>query len=159
MAAVIHGRCGGHGGWIKGLYLISLKFVVLQPQSKIHHVLVTSPRVRGNEIRDEILFFAGLFGVGIKQGFEAFVGTNAGFHHVPQRPVFCVLRGYFQIATHMMRDQFLHVLGGFHGQIVAQSRGDQHFFDPRNCPGASVQRYQRGLVGIQIFTNAGKDAR
>ena len=29
VAAVIHGRCGGHGGWIKGLYLISPKLVAL----------------------------------------------------------------------------------------------------------------------------------
>ncbi len=124
LAAVIHGSGGCHGGGVEGLDLVGTKFVALEPERQVDHVLIPGARMCGDEVGDQILFLAGLLGVGVKQGLEAIVGSDAGFHHVTKGPVLGMFRGYLQVSAHVVGDQFFYVFGGLHREVVAQPGSD-----------------------------------
>jgi hypothetical protein len=86
-AAVIHGRGNRHRRRQEGLHLIEAEVVALQPQRQIEHVLVGGARMRGDEVRDQVLLLAGLLRELLEHRLELLVGTHAGLHHVRQRPV------------------------------------------------------------------------
>jgi hypothetical protein len=59
-ARVVHRRGGGHRAGVEGLHLVGLEAVALEPEREVHHVLVAGARVRGDEVRDQVLLLAGL---------------------------------------------------------------------------------------------------
>ncbi|CSA98473.1 Uncharacterised protein [Vibrio cholerae] len=64
----------------------------------------------GNEVRDQILFFARFSAVFFKQLFKAIISTHAWFHHHAQWAFFRMLRSNLQIAADVVGHQFTHVL-------------------------------------------------
>src|SRR5688500_14691021 len=66
LAAVIHGGRGCHGAGQEGLHLVRAITILLQPQSELEHVRIRSPRVRRDEIRNEVLLLARLFRIAIE---------------------------------------------------------------------------------------------
>jgi hypothetical protein len=58
---VIHRRGNRHRRRQKRLHLIETKTVALEPQRQIEHVLVGRSGMRGDEVRDQVLFLARLF--------------------------------------------------------------------------------------------------
>jgi hypothetical protein len=57
---VVHRGGGGHRAGVEGLHLVGLEAVALEPERQVHHVLVAGARVRGDEVRDQVLLLAGL---------------------------------------------------------------------------------------------------
>ena len=78
---VVHRRGGGHGRWVKGLYLVSPKAAFLEPLSQMHHVFVAGTGMRGDEVRNQKLFFAGFQAVLFKQLLEDRKSTRLNSSH------------------------------------------------------------------------------
>ena len=89
---------------------------------------------------------------------EAVVAADARLHHLRQRPALGVLGRDLQVAADVVRDQFLHVLGRLHRQVVAQARADQDLLHAAQRARAAVQLDQRAVVGVQVRADAGVDA-
>lgn len=68
--AVVHGDGGCHRRGVERLHLVGVEAVFLQPQHKVEHVFVGCAGVGGDEIRDQVLFLACLFGVFLEELFE-----------------------------------------------------------------------------------------
>ena len=58
-----------------------------------------------------------------------------------------------------MGRELLHVLGRFHGEVVAHAGGDQHLLDALQRARAPVQADERRMIGVQVRTDARIDAR
>ena len=157
-SAVVHRRGGGHGAGVEGLDLVGPKTVFLEPDGQVHHVLVAGARMGGDEIRNQKLFFAHLGAVLVKQRLEFVVAADTGLHHLGQRPLLGVLGRDLEVAAHMVLHQFFDVLRAFDGQVVAQARTNQDFFDALERAAAPVHLDQGAVVGRQVLANAGVDA-
>ena len=118
---MVHGCGRGHGAGVKGLHLIGAETIFFQPDGQVHHVFVAGAGVGRDEIGDQVLLFARLGAVLVKQLLEAVVAANAGLHHFGQGARLGVLGGDFQIAAHMVGGQFADVFRGLNGQVVAQT--------------------------------------
>jgi hypothetical protein len=110
-AGVVHRGGRGHRAGVEGLHLVGLEAVALEPEREVHHVLVAGARVRGDEVRDQVLLLAGLGAERLEHLLEAVVAADARLHHLRQRPALGVLGRDLEIAAHVVRDQLLHVLG------------------------------------------------
>ena len=117
--AVVHGRGTGHWGGIKSLHLVSPEAIFLQPQRQSHHVFIAGTRMRCNEIGNQKLLLAGLQRILVKKALELVVGPDAGFHHQRQGRLLGVFGRNLQVAAHVVRHQFLHVLRALHCQVIA----------------------------------------
>ena len=159
LARVVHGRGGGHRRGIEGLHLVRTEAVALEPEGEVHHVLVRGTRMRGDEVRDQVLLLARLLGVLLEHLLEAVVAADAGLHHLVQRTALGVLGRDLQVAADMVGDQFLDVLGRFHSQVVSQPRGDQDLLHPRQCPRLAVELDQGRVIGVEVLADAGEHAR
>ncbi len=135
------------------MHLIQSEAVFLQPQRQVHHIFIFSTRMCGDEIRDQILLFTGLFRVSIKQFFEALIAAHTRFHHFRKRPFLSMLWCDFQITAHMVAGQLFDITRIFYCQIVANAGGDQDLFDPFQITGSTVQRDRRLMVGIHVRAN------
>ena len=118
---MIHGSGERHGRRIKRLNLIGSELILFQPEREIDHVVVRRSRVRRNKVGNEVLLFTRSFRILIKQLLEAIVSPNARFHHLIKRTVFGVLGRNFEVAAHVVRDEFLHVLGRLDGEVVSKT--------------------------------------
>ena len=152
---VVHRRGGGHGRWVKGLYLVGPKAVFFQPLCQVHHVFVAGTRVGSDKVRNQKLLFTGFQAVLFKQLFELVVAANTRLHHLRQRALLGVLRRDFQIAADVVRHQFFHIFRTLYRQVVAQARADQNLFHTLERPRAAVHFDQRIVVGIQVGANTG----
>ncbi len=136
---MIHRSRCGHGRWIEGLHLIGAKTVFLEPNGEVHHVNILRAGVGGDEVGDEVLFFAGLFAVFVEERFELVVCAHARLHHFGQRPALGVFGGDFEIAADVVRDEFFDVFGALDSEIVAHAGADQNFLDARKRAAFAVE--------------------
>ena len=73
------------------MYLICAELVALKPQCEVDHVIVSGAWVRGDKVRDQILFFTGGLRVFVEQALEPIVSADTGFHHLIERAILRVL--------------------------------------------------------------------
>src|SRR3569833_3064083 len=142
----------------KGLHLIGAEAVAVQPQRELQHVFIDGAGVRRDEIRNQILFLAGLLRILVEQLLEFVVGAHARLHHLRQRPLLGVLGRDLQIAADMVLHGLLHVLGRADRVGVAQARGDQYLLDAGQGARAAVELDERRVIGVEIRANVGIDA-
>ncbi|MNV18346.1 hypothetical protein D3C71_1091680 [compost metagenome] len=112
-----------------------------------------------DEVRDQILLFPRLFGIGIKQLFETVVAAHARLHHLRQWAFFRVLRGNLQITADVVGRQLFNVARIFHGDVVTHAGGDQDFLDTLQVTRATVKVDRRLVVGVHVLTDIRIDAR
>ena len=158
LARVVHGRGGGHGRGVEGLHLVGAEAVALEPQGEVHHVFIGGAGVGGDEVRDEVLLLARFLRVLLEHLLEAVVAADAGLHHLVQRAALGVLRGDLEVAADVVGHQLLDVLGGLHGQVVAQAGGDEDLLHAGQCARLPVQLDERAVVGVEVLADAGEDA-
>ncbi|MPM72651.1 hypothetical protein SDC9_119627 [bioreactor metagenome] len=156
--AVIHRRRQRHRRRQEGLHLVETEVVLLQPQRQVDHVGVGRPRMRSDEVGNQVLLLARLARKTVEQLLEAVVAADAGLHHLRQRAFLGVLRGDLQVAADVVLDKFLDVLGRAHRQVIAQTGADQHLLDPLQAACATVERNQRRVVGAEVVADIGVDA-
>ena len=113
--------------------------------------------MRRDEIWNQKLLLAGLGRELVKQDLELVVGADAGLHHHGKRTLLGVLGGNLEVASDVMRHQFLHVLGALHRQVVAHAGADQDLLDALDRAAAPVQVDQGRVVGAQVLADAGVD--
>jgi hypothetical protein len=77
--------------------------------------------VSRDEVRDQILLLARLFGVLFEELLEAIVGADSRLHHFGEGRLGDVFGGDLQVATHMMSDELFYVLGRFDCEIITQT--------------------------------------
>ena len=143
---------------IEVLHLVETEAMFLQPQRQVHHILITSSRVGGDKVRDQILLFTCLLRIGIKQLFKAVVAAHARLHHLRQRPLFGMLRGDFQIATDVVGCQLFDIARIFNRDIIAYAGGNEDFLDTLQLTGAAIKIDRRLMVGIHVRANIRVDA-
>jgi hypothetical protein len=158
-AAVVHGGGERHRRRQEGLHLIEAEVVALQPEGEVEHVGVGGPRMRGDEVGNQVLLLAGFLRELLEHQPELLVGTHPRFHHVRQRSILGVFRGDLQVAADMVPHEFTDVLGVAHGKVVTQAGADQHLLHPGQRPRLAIELQQRRVVGVQILADAREDAR
>ncbi len=147
---VIHG--GGVGEWrrVEVLHLIQLEAVGLDPERHVHHVFIRGARVGRDEVGDQVLLLARLFGILVEQLLEAVVAAHARLHHLGERALLGVLRCDLQIAADVVLGQLLDVARIFHRYVVAHAGGDQNLLDPLHIPRLAIEVYGRAVVGVHV---------
>lgn len=118
---VIHGGGVGERRRVEVLHLIQLEAVGLDPERHVHHVFIRGARVGRDEVGDQVLLLARLFGILVEQLLEAVVAAHARLHHLGERPLLGVLWGNFQIAADVVLGQLLDVARIFHRYVVAHA--------------------------------------
>jgi hypothetical protein len=86
----------------KGLHLIEPEVVALEPERQIEHIQIGRSRMRGDEVRDQVLLLARLLREFVEHRLERVVARNRRLHHVRQRPGFGVLRRNLQVAANVV---------------------------------------------------------
>ncbi len=112
-----------------------------------------------DKVRDQVLLLARFLGELLEHLLEAVIAAYTGLHHLAERPFLGMLGCNLQIPPNMVRHQLLDVLRRLDRQVVAQARGDQDLLHPRQCTRLAVKLDQRGVVGIEVVTDARIDAR
>ena len=79
LARVVHRRRRGHRPRQKRLHLVGTVAVFLQPQRELEHVLVGRAGMRGDEVRDQVLLFAGRLREAVEELLELVVRADPGF--------------------------------------------------------------------------------
>ncbi|CSC09461.1 Uncharacterised protein [Vibrio cholerae] len=154
---VIHRGSITHWRWIEVLYLVTTVVVGFQPQREVNHVFIFSTRVSGDEVRDQILFFARFSAVFFKQLFKAIIRPHTRFHHHAQRAFFRMLRSNLQIAANVVGHQLTHVLRRFNRQVVTYTRSDHHFLNALHITRCTIQINSVFVVGIELMTDTRED--
>ncbi len=155
---VIHGGGVGQRRRVEVLHLIELEAVGLDPERHIHHIFVGRPRVGRDEVGDQILLLARLFGILVEQLLEAVVAAHARLHHLGERALFGMFRCDLQVTADVVLGQLLDVARIFHRDVVAHPGGDQYLLDPLHIPRLAVEVDGRGMVGVHVRADGGPDA-
>ena len=145
-AGMIHRRRQRHGRGQERLHLVGAVAVLLEPQREVHHVLIRRARMRRDEIRDQVIFLAGLFRGGVEHLLEAVVGADARLHHLVERAALGVLGRDLEIAADVMRDELLDVFGALHRDCRKRQDVKQH---PERLRPKLETADQRDAVGHQ----------
>ena len=156
---VIHGGGVSQRRRVEVLYLVETEAMLFQPQRQIHHIFITRTRVRGDEIRDQILFFTCLFRVGIEQLFKAVIAAHARLHHLRQRPFFGMFRGNLQITANVMGRQLFDIARIFHGDVITHAGSDEDLFNAFQITRAAIEVDRRFVVSVHMRTNIRVNAR
>ncbi len=159
LARMVHGRGAGHRRRVEGLHLVGAETVALEPQGQVHHVFVGGARMRGDEVRNQVLLFPGFLGVLLEHPLELVIAADARLHHLVERTFLGVFRGDLQVAADVVGHQFLHVFRRLDRQVVAQAGSDQDLLHARQRAGTAIELDQRRVVGIQVRADAGEHAR
>ncbi len=147
---VIHGGGVGERRRVEVLHLIELEVVGLDPERHVHHVFIRGTRMGGDEVGDQVLLLARLFGILVKQLLEAVVAAHARLHHLGERALFRVLGGNLEVAADVVLGQLLDVARIFHRYVVTHPGGDQDFLDPLHIPRLAIEVDGRGMVGVHV---------
>ena len=156
-ARVIHGGRRRHRAGIKRLDLVGTKSMAFEPHGQMHHVLITGSWMCRDKVRHQKLLFASLLTELVEQLLELVVAPDARLHHLGQRPDLGMLRRDFQVATDVVGNQLLDILGRLDRKVIAQPRTDQDFFHALQCTGTSIHMDQRAVIRIQVLTDVGID--
>ena len=81
-----------------------------------------------------------------------------GFFHQVQHAGVGVLGGDFEMAADVMVGQLAHVVGIATGEVHADARGDEDFFDAREFARFFHQVDERSVIGAEQFADGGMDA-
>src|ERR1700730_13373461 len=152
-AGVIHRGRGRHGRRQEGLHLVCAEAVFLQPEGELEHVFVGRAGMRGNEVGNQVLLFAGFLGVLVEQLLEAMIRADAWLHHLRQRSFGQRLRLYLEIPAHVMVGKLFDVLGRRDGEVVTSPGCNEHFLDARQPAGASVEFDERRVIGVEVWAD------
>src|ERR1700716_1929543 len=152
-AGVIHRGRGRHGRWQEGLHLVCAETVLLQPQGELEHVFVGRAGMRGNEVGNQVLLFAGFLGVLVEQRLEAMIRADARLHHLRQRSFGQGLRRDLEITAHVMLGKLFDVLGRLDGEVVTNPGCNQHFLDAGQPAGAPVEFDERRVIGVEVWAD------
>ncbi len=155
---VIHGGGVGERRRVEVLHLIELEVVGLDPERHVHHVFIRGARMGGDEVGDQVLLLARLFGILVEQLLEAVVAAHARLHHLGERALFRVLGRDLQIAANVVLGQLLDVARIFHRYVVTHPGGDQYLLDPLHIPRLAIEVDGRGMVGIHVRAYGRPDA-
>ena len=128
-AGVVHARCDVQRGWDKVLHLIGLVPVAFEEQRQFDHRFDGTAWVRGDEIGDQELLFAGLCRCLFETLGEEFKVVVGGFAHLVKNVGIDMLWGDLKMPTDVMLGQFADVLWGTSCQIHSDSASDKHFLD------------------------------
>ena len=115
--------------------------------------------MRGDEIRDKILFLARFLRITVEQALEFVIRPDTRLHHFGQDVLFRMFRCNLQQTADMMRNQFADVFWRFDGDIITDTRTDQDFLHSRQCPCFPVQGNEFAVVGIQVLADLRINAR
>src|SRR5690606_9292829 len=110
-------------------------------------------RMRRNEIWHQKLLLASLCAEFVKHLLELVIAADTWLHHLGQRSRLGMLRLNLQIATDMMSDEFTHVLGRFHSQVITQTRADKDLLDPLETACPLVHMNERTVIRVQVLTD------
>ena len=97
--------------------LVGMKAVALEPDCQMHHVFVGRARMRGNEIRNEILLLSRLDAEFMKQLLETAIGADLRLHHHAQGASLGMLGGNLQVAADVVPHQLADVLRRLQCQV------------------------------------------
>lgn len=147
---VIHGGRVGERRRVEVLHLIQLEAVGLDPERHVHHVFIRGARVGRDEVGDQVLLLARLFGILVEQLLEAVVAAHARLHHLGERALLGVFRCDLEVAADVVLGQLFDVARIFHRYVVAHPGGDQYFLDALHIPRLAIEIDGRGMVGVHV---------
>ncbi|MND76183.1 hypothetical protein D3C80_678240 [compost metagenome] len=155
---VIHGGRVGERRRVEVLHLIQLEAVGLDPERHVHHVFIRGARVGRDEVGDQVLLLARLFGILVEQLLEAVVAAHARLHHLGERALLGVLGRDLEVAADVVLGQLLDVARIFHRYVVAHAGGDQYLLDALHIPRLAIEIDSGGMVGIHVRAYGRPDA-
>ncbi len=155
---VIHGGGVGERRRVEVLHLIELEAVGLDPERHVHHVFIRGARVGGDEVGDQVLLLARLFGILVEQLLEAVVAAHARLHHLGERALFGVFRRDLEVAADVVLGQLLDVARIFHRDVVAHARGDQDLLDALEVARLAIEVDGRAVVRVHVRADGRPDA-
>lgn len=151
--AVVHRGRRGHWGGQKGLDLICLEIILLEPERELEHVLDPSAWVCRDKIGDQVLLLPRFSGVLIEELLKAIIRPHTRLHHLRERSLRERFRGDLEVASRVMLNELAHVLRSLDSEVVAHSRSDEYLLDSLDGSGLTIQAYERGLIRVEVGTN------
>ncbi len=155
---VIHGGGVGERRRVEVLHLIELEAVCFNPERHVHHVFIRGARVGGDEVGDQVLLLARLFGILVKQLLEAVVAAHARLHHLGERALLGVFRRDLEVAADVVLGQLLDVARIFHRDVVTHAGGDQDLLDALEIARLAIEVDGRAVVGVHVRADGRPDA-
>jgi len=107
-----------------------------------------------NEIGNEVLFFARLTGIGIKQLAELFEYSARWFSHHFEYGFRNVLRGYLQMSTGVFLGNFGYIGSVSKRQVHPYTAGYEEVFHAGHATHLFHEADQFAVVGVKICTNS-----
>ncbi len=111
----------------------------------------------GDEVGDQVLLLARLFGVFVEQLLELVVAAHARLHHLGERPLLGVFRRDLEVAADVVLGQFLDIAGIFHRDVVTHAGGDEDLLDPLEVARLAIEVDGRAVVGVHVRADGGPD--
>ncbi len=155
---VIHGGGVGERRRVEVLHLIELEAVCFNPERHVHHVFIRGARVGGDEVGDQVLLLARLFGILVEQLLEAVVAAHARLHHLGERALLGVFRRDLEVAADVVLGQLLDVARIFHRDVVTHAGGDQDLLDALEVARLAIEVDGRAVVGVHVRADGRPDA-
>ena len=159
-------RADGHGCGREVLYLLQVEIEPLGDDGQFGHVFLVAAGVAGDEVGDELLAQALLLVDAVENLFER---LELGVAHDVQHTVAGVLGRHLQASADVAGDEFAGVFAGalvhlrilalMEQEVVAHSAADERLLDTGQGVDGVVDVEQRAVVGVQVGTHLGMDAR
>ncbi len=111
----------------------------------------------GDEVGDQVLLLARLFGVFVEQLLELVVAAHARLHHLGERPLLGVFRRDLEVAADVILGQLLDIAGIFHRDVVTHAGGDEDLLDPLEVARLAIEVDGRAVVGVHVRADGGPD--
>ncbi len=152
-ARVVHRSGDRHRRGNEVLNLPRAQILLLQVQGQLHGVRERGARVTGDEVRHQVLLFAGRFTGLAKRLREALVHLDARLLHLFQHFRIGVLGRHGDLAAGVVLGQFGDEFRAALGQIITNPRGDEHALDAPFGAHFAEQFDQRIMIGLQVLAD------
>ena len=168
--ACVPGLCGhSHGRGREVLHLLEVEVEALGDDGELGHIGLFASRVGTDEIGDDLLAEV-LFAVdAVEDALELFEELERGFAHVHEDAVGGVLGCHFQSAADVLADELAGVGPGglvdllvgaaVEQQVVAHAAANETLLDAGQGVNGVVDVEQGCVVGVEVGTDGGMDAR
>ena len=162
-------RADGHGRGREVLHLLQVEIEPLGDDGQFGHVFLVAAGVAGDEVGDELLAQALLLVDAVENLLECLELGERRLAHDAQHTVAGVLGGHLEASADVAGDEFAGVFAGalvhlrilalMEQEVVAHTASDERLLDTGQGIDGVVDVEQRAVVGIQVGTHLGMDAR
>ena len=151
-----------HGSGREVLYLLQVEIQPLGNDGQLCHVFLTTSRMTGNEIWDELLTKSCLLIDTVEQLLESFKQLKRRLAHDAKHAIGGMFGSHLKPSTDVPSDELACIVtGGFiqfgflvrvQEQVIAHTAPDERLLDTRQGIHRAVNIKQRAMISIQVGT-------